>query len=194
MPYLISAGDPQSIEKWDKDLGRQSRHDGVGDSEEPKGNTIEVWLCWRADDRDARHEAGGERHGDWHSCHLPSTQEELSTAGLLSSSEGLEKPDACWGQNDPSKHYIVPNRERGHWTTCTSHGSSRYLLPEPLSELNFYFTYAHKHFMFFLSNYLELKEQKCTLRIARKCVLVHLRLTFVRWISVRSYYGYSIQP
>lgn len=121
-PYLIGTGDPQSVEHWDKDLSGDGRHDGVGEAEEPEGSSELVGLGRCADDCDARHEAGSERHGNRHSCHLPSTQQELGAARLFPAPDGLEEANASRSQNNSSEHHIIPHRESVHWTTCTSHG------------------------------------------------------------------------
>lgn len=121
--HLIGAGDAQSVEKWDKNLRRDHRHDGVGEAEDPEGSSVQVSLRWCANDCDARHEAGSQWHGNRHSRHLPATQQELLAAGLLTTSNGLEEPHSCWDQNGQSEHHIIPHRESGHWTTGTDHGS-----------------------------------------------------------------------
>lgn len=121
-PHLIGAGDLQSVEERDKDLSSDGRHDGIGEAEEPEGSSVPVGLSRCANDSDARHEAGSERHGNWHSCHLPSSQQEFGAADVLAASDGLEKADASCPDNCASEHHIVPHRERGHLTTCTNHG------------------------------------------------------------------------
>jgi len=120
-PHLVGAGDPQSVEKRHKDLGGDDRHDGVREAEEPEGNPEPVSLGRRADDRDARHEAGSERHGDRHGRHLPSAQQELGAARLLAAPDGLEKADARCPQDGSGKHHIIPHRESGHGATGPDH-------------------------------------------------------------------------
>lgn len=121
--HLVGAGDAQSVEDWDKDLGRDGWHDGIGEAEDPEGGAVAVGLCRRANDGDAGHEAGRERHGNRHGCHLPSAQQELGTAGLLTAPDGLEEADAGRKQDCPGKHHIVPDREGGHLPTCANHDS-----------------------------------------------------------------------
>lgn len=53
LPYLIGTGDVQPVEKRDKDLGRDSRHDGIGETKQPEGSSKPVSLCRCANDSDA---------------------------------------------------------------------------------------------------------------------------------------------
>lgn len=93
--YLVRAGDGQSVEEWNENLSGYGGHDGVGEPKEPKLGPEAVSLRRRADDGDARHEAGREGHGDGHGRHLPPPQQELSPAGVLAVAEGLEEAQPC---------------------------------------------------------------------------------------------------
>lgn len=91
--YLVRAGDSQSVEKWNKNLSGDGGHDGVREPKDPELGSEPVSLCRRADDGDARHEAGREGHGHRHGRHLPPTQQELSPAGVPAATEGLKEAE-----------------------------------------------------------------------------------------------------
>lgn len=122
--YLICAGDPQTIKQWDKHFCTERGHDGIREGKQPESCPIAVGLSWCANDGDARHEAGSERHGHGHGGHLPSSQQELLAAGVLAAAEGLEESHPGSGHNNAGKHHIVPHREEGHRATaCHADGS-----------------------------------------------------------------------
>lgn len=122
--YLIGTGDCKSVEEWHENLSSDGGHDGVREAKEPECGSKPVSLSRCADDRDAWHEAGCEWHGNWHSSHLPPTQQKFSPAGVLAASEGLKEAKSCCQQNDPYKNHIIPHRERGLLTPSSNHVSS----------------------------------------------------------------------
>lgn len=93
--YLVGAGDGQSVEERNENLGGGGGHDGVREPKEPELGPEAVGLRRRADDSDAWHEAGREGHGDGHGRHLPAPQQELSPAGVPAVAEGLEEAQPC---------------------------------------------------------------------------------------------------